>query len=335
MENKKQIELYDENGKINEEFFNKAQQQETVDTVTEQPVKVAMPKEKMAKKKFKLVKDKKRRIIAGTLSILVLAGVIVLCFKSCSKNKASNNTVSYTDEELKTIYIDKETYLNNVQTLTEYLNGYGNKNIKPVDVNSFYYLANMDNIKSSVFEELVDEGYLPESETDIIISALGIMDDLRDKIALDGIAGKEASFDYSKMFVNTRTAKVFSAAQDLYNDVVKTSQGDTRDSILDDNDKNKSIKEQLTKLGEMEDNYELGENTLDLNIQEFGTLSPAEQVIYNNIQAKTYDILLANYGVSVGGKARDNRIEDISNLVVSLREEFACLTNETDKTYTK
>lgn len=333
MENKKQIELYDENGKINEEFFDVATQQESVNQVDEEPVKVAMPKEKIARKKFKLIKDKKGKIIAGTLSILVLAGVIVVGFKSCSKDKNSSNTVSYTDEELKTIYIDKETYLNNVQSLTKYLNNYGNKNIKPVDVNSFYYLANMDNIKSSVFKQLVDEGYLPESETDIIISSLGIMDDLRDTVALDGIAGKEASVDYSKIFVNSRTAKVFTSAQDLYNDVVRTSQGDTRDSILDD--KNAPIKEQLTKLGEIEDNYELGENTLNVDVQEFGTLSPAEQVIYNNIQAKTYDILLANYGVSVGGKARDNRIEDISNLVVSLREEFNCLESETEKTYTK
>ena len=236
-------------------------------------------------------------------------------------------------EELKTIYIDKETYLQNVQSLAQYLNSYGNKNVKPVDLNSFYYLANMDNIKSSTFKELVEEGYLPESETDIIIKALGIMDDLRDTVALEGIAGKEASVDYSKIFVSSRTARVFSSAQDLYNDAVRTSKGDTRDSILED--KNAPIKTQLTQLGEMEDNYELGENTLDVNIPEFGTLSAAEQVIYYNLQSKTFDILLANYGVSVGGEARDYRIDDISNLVVSLRGEFACLQDENGKTYQK
>ncbi len=323
MENK---ELYNESKRVVEENKN-----------NKEAVTVAVPKEEMAKKNFKLKKDKKRKTIAGTLAVIVVAGSIILAFKSCKKDKKVNtdvkSSVSYSDEELKTIYIDKETYLQNVQSLAQYLNSYGNKNVKPVDLNSFYYLANMDNIKSSTFKELVEEGYLPESETDIIIKALGIMDDLRDTVALEGIAGKEASVDYSKIFVSSRTARVFSSAQNLYNDAVRTSKGDTRDSILED--KNAPIKTQLTQLGEMEDNYELGENTLDVNIPEFGTLSAAEQVIYYNLQSKTFDILLANYGVSVGGEARDYRIDDISNLVVSLRGEFACLQDENGKTYQK
>lgn len=318
--------LYEESKKAVQEGENNKSSQIVVYT----------PQEEMAKKKFKLTKNKKVRVVAGTLAFLVLLGAIVLGARSCKKdnrNTGAETTVSYSDDELKVIYIDKETYLQNVQTLAQYLNNYGNKNVKPVDVNSFYYLANMDNIKSSTFKELVEEGYLPESETDIIIQALGIMDDLRDTVALEGIAGKEASVDYSKIFVNSRTAKVFSSVQDVYNDAVKTSQGDTRDSILED--KSAPIKDQLTKLGEIEDNYELGENTLNVNIPEFGTLSAAEQVLYYNLQSKTFDILLANYGVSVGGKARDYRIDDISNLVVSLRDEFACLQDEKGKTYQK
>lgn len=318
--------LYEESKKAVQEGENNKSSQIVVYT----------PQEEMAKKKFKLTKNKKVRVVAGTLAFLVLLGAIVLGARSCKKdnrNTGAETTVSYSDDELKVIYIDKETYLQNVQNLAQYLNNYGNKNVKPVDVNSFYYLANMDNIKSSTFKELVEEGYLPESETDIIIQALGIMDDLRDTVALEGIAGKEASVDYSKIFVNSRTAKVFSSAQNVYNDAVKTSQGDTRDSILED--KSAPIKDQLTKLGEIEDNYELGENTLNVNIPEFGTLSAAEQVLYYNLQSKTFDILLANYGVSVGGKARDYRIDDISNLVVSLRDEFACLQDEKGKTYQK
>lgn len=318
--------LYEESKKAVQEGENTKSSQITVYT----------PQEEIAKKKFKLTKNKKVRVVAGTLAFLVLLGAIVLGARSCKKdnrNTGAETTVSYSDDELKVIYIDKETYLQNVQTLAQYLNNYGNKNVKPVDVNSFYYLANMDNIKSSTFKELVEEGYLPESETDIIIQALGIMDDLRDTVALEGIAGKEASVDYSKIFVNSRTAKVFSSAQDVYNDAVRTSQGDTRDSILED--KSAPIKDQLTKLGEIEDNYELGENTLNVNIPEFGTLSAAEQVLYYNLQSKTFDILLANYGVSVGGEARDYRIDDISNLVVSLRDEFACLQDEKGKTYQK
>lgn len=318
--------LYEESKKAVQEGENTKSSQIVVYT----------PQEEIAKKKFKLTKNKKVRVVAGTLAFLVLLGAIVLGTRSCKKDNRNTNTettVSYSDDELKVIYIDKETYLQNVQTLTQYLNNYGNKNVKPVDVNSFYYLANMDNIKSSTFKELVEEGYLPESETDIIIQALGIMDDLRDTVALEGIAGKEASVDYSKIFVNSRTAKVFSSAQDVYNDAVRTSQGDTRDSILED--KSAPIKDQLTKLGEVEDNYELGENTLNADIPEFGTLSAAEQVLYYNLQSKTFDILLANYGVSVGGQARDYRIDDISNLVVSLRDEFACLQDENGKTYQK
>lgn len=318
--------LYEESKKAVQEGENTKSSQITVYT----------PQEEMAKKKFKLTKNKKVRVVAGTLAFLVLLGAIVLGARSCKKdnrNTGTETTVSYSDDELKVIYIDKETYLQNVQTLAQYLNNYGNKNVKPVDVNSFYYLANMDNIKSSTFKELVEEGYLPESETDIIIQALGIMDDLRDTVALEGIAGKEASVDYSKIFVNSRTAKVFSSAQDVYNDAVRTSQGDTRDSILED--KSAPVKDQLTKLGEIEDNYELGENTLNVDIPEFGTLSAAEQVLYYNLQSKTFDILLANYGVSVGGQARDYRIDDISNLVVSLRDEFACLQDENGKTYQK
>lgn len=320
----KDKELYNESKKVAEESKK-----------NKNSVVVTMPKEKMAKKKFKLTKENKSRVVAGSLAFLILVGAIALGVKSCKKDgkSGSDTTISYTEEELKVIYIDKETYQKNVQSLAQYLNEYGNKNVKPVDLNSFYYLANMDNIKSSTFKELVDEGYLPESETDIIIQALGVMDDLRDTVALEGIAGKEASVDYSKIFVNSRTAKVFSSTQDLYNNAVKTAQGDTRDSILED--KNAPIKDQLTKLGEIEDNYELGENTLDVDIPEFGTLSAAEQVLYYNLQSKTFDILLANYGVSVGGEARDYRIDDISNLVVSLRDEFACLQDENGKTYQK
>ncbi len=321
----KKDNLYEESKKAVQEGENTKSSQITVYT----------PQEEIAKKKFKLTKNKKVRVVAGTLAFLVLLGAIVLGARSCKKDRSAGNntTVSYSDDELKVIYIDKETYLQNVQSLAQYLNNYGNKNVKPVDVNSFYYLANMDNIKSSTFKELVEEGYLPESETDIIIQALGIMDDLRDTVALEGIAGKEASVDYSKIFVNSRTAKVFSSAQDVYNDAVRTSQGDTRDSILED--KSAPIKTQLNKLGEIEDNYELGENTLNVDVPEFGTLSAAEQVLYYNLQSKTFDILLANYGVSVGGQARDHRIDDISNLVVSLRDEFACLKDENEKTYQK
>lgn len=291
--------------------------------------------EEIAEKQYKINKSKKAREIIGSIIFVVAVCAAAYSISSCVNDKKASNeiTVSYNDDELKTIYIDKETYHKNVQSLAQYLNNYGNKNVKLVDLNSFYYLANMDNIKSSTFKELVEEGYLPDSETDIIIHALGIMDDLRDTVALEGIAGKEASVDYSKIFVNSRTAKVFSSAQDVYNNIVRTSQGDTRDSIL--KDKNVSIKEQLTKLGETEDNYELGENTLNVDISEFGTLSAAEQVLYYNLQAKTFDILLANYGVSVGGEARVSRIDDISNLVFSLRGKFTCLQEENGKTYQK
>lgn len=332
MENKKQEERY------NNEFYNEFESVNEGTKLNGKSVNVVMPKEEMAKKNFKLTKDRKARVVVGTLALIIVAGIVVFCVKSCGKSKNAgnvntDNTISYSDDELKTIYIDKETYLQNVQSLAQYLNNYGNKNVKPVDLNSFYYLANMDNIKTSTFKELVEEGYLPESETDIIIQALGIMDDLRDTVALEGIAGKEASVDYSKIFVNSRTAKVFSSAQDVYNGAVKTVKGHDRDSILEG--KEPEVTNQLVSIGEKEDNYELGENTLNVDIPEFGTLSAAEQVIYYNLQAKTFDILLANYGVSVGGEARDYRIDDIANLVVSLRGEFACLQDEQGKAYQK
>lgn len=297
-------------------------------------VAVVAEPSKFAKMKAS-VKKNSDKIIATGLTILVVAGAVILYLSNRNKNNNdTTNTISYTDEELKTIYIDKETYLENVKGLSEYLSEYGNKNIKPVDVNSFYYIANMDNIKPSIFKELVEEGYLPESETDIIISALGIMDDLRDTNALNAINGQNANVDYSKIFVNSRTAKVFTESQNKYNVFVETAKKSTRGEILEGTQTAIPVRDELTSIATEEDNYELGENTLGVDIQEFGTLSPAEQFIYNNIHAKTFDILAANYGIDVGGAARTKRINDISNLVVSLREEFSCMPTE-EKTLTK
>ena len=94
--------LYEESKKAVQEGENNKSSQIVVYT----------PQEEMAKKKFKLTKNKKVRVVAGTLAFLILLGAIVLGARSCKKdnrNTGAETTVSYSDDELKVIYIDYET----------------------------------------------------------------------------------------------------------------------------------------------------------------------------------------------------------------------------------
>jgi len=296
---------------------------------------------------------KKRNNVKVFAGAAILVGGIVLCSSFCcveankikdgnAKTTTATTTAATTVETIPTtiveetivkaekaeetdykhVYLTKTEFIANASNLADYLNIKGNSNVKPVDVMSLYYIANMDSVSNELFEELVNEGYLPETGTDIIVSSFGPMDDLRDYISLNTIEGKEVDFDYSKLFTNKTVADTFNES---HNNLIKMAK--TTDS------------DEVTKIMEKQNNYILGETTFDTNdtiTKEFGNLTAGQQYIYHNIQTKTYDIVGDERGVSVGGQARINQKDDISNIVMSLEKEFACLNeNEKVKTLTK
>ena len=283
------------------------------------------------------------KVFAGAA---LLVGGIVLCSSCCCSEAkkvkgedvkvtttvttiAPTTTIAETlpvaekvdDSDYKHIYLTKAEFILNASNLADYLNLKGNSNAKPVDVMSLYYIANMDSVSNELFEELVNEGYLPETGTDIIVSSFGPAVDLRDYISLNTIEGKEVDFDYSKLFVNKAVADTFNES---HNNLIKMAK-------ITDSD-------EVTKIMEKQNNYILGETTFDTNntiTKEFGNLTAGQQYIYHSIQTKSYDIVGDKRGVSVGGQARINQKDDISNIVMSLEKEFACLNeNENGKAKT-
>lgn len=276
------------------------------------------------------------KFLAGITGLALIGGSITACnacHKSNKNDKENDNTSVTTtmpvtkptevelevteaikSEEIdyKTIYLTKEEFVKGAVELSNYLTSKGNETIKPVDVMSLYYIANMDNISNDVFEQLVTEGYLPENGIDIIISSFGPMDDLRDYMSLNMNDGKMVVFDYSKLFVNKYVADTFNESQKDLNDFTYASTLENQEELL-------------VSIREKQNNFILGEYSYGKDTKEFGNLPVGAQFIYQNIQSKTYDIVGAEQNINVGGQARIDQEEDISNLAMSIEKEFSCL----------
>ena len=116
MENTKQKELYDETGKINEEFFEQLKDEEN--KTDKESVKLVMPKEKMANKKFKLNKTGKR-IIAGALAVLFIGGAAYLIYRN-TKKSSKNTEIVQTEEQYS-----RELLEQRIKSFTEKANANG------------------------------------------------------------------------------------------------------------------------------------------------------------------------------------------------------------------
>lgn len=203
--------------------------------------------------KAKVSKNILGYIATGLAGALLASGIMIACH-SCDQSSENetqkdeldnlNNepTIIEQDEEITKIkYISKEQYLNGVQSLTNYLNTLG-FNYQPVDINAFYYSANMDNISNDLFIELVNENYLPDTSDSIIDYTFGVTDDL----VTFALKNKSmADVDFDSIFVDSNVAKVcdywankYDAVQNDRTEVFKNNSinitGSTTESVFND-----------------------------------------------------------------------------------------------------
>lgn len=154
--------------------------------------------------------SKNKHLIAGLLiGGVITAGIFGIC-NSCSKEDNSSRDLALLDdnleqndeEVLETVkYITMDEYQNGVKDLCKYLNDDLHFDYLPTDVTSFYYYANMDNIDTDLFNQLVSEGYIQDNEMDIVSSTFKITSALRTKAIKDS----KIDFDFSKIFVDSKS----------------------------------------------------------------------------------------------------------------------------------
>lgn len=132
-------------------------------------VSVVAPKEEMAKKKFKLTKDKKTRVIAGTLVVFVVAGSIVLFHKNNKKNNVPNDTKKIetevdTEEKYSRELLEKRT--------KKFIEEVNNKGIQ-LSEDEIKNLASVINMERIINEdpELAQELFYGKNAQEIISNA--------------------------------------------------------------------------------------------------------------------------------------------------------------------
>lgn len=160
MENTKQKELYDETGKINEEFFEQLKDEEN--KTDKESVKLVMPKEKMANKKFKLNKTGKR-IIAGALAVLFIGGAAYLIYRN-TKKSSKNTEIVQTEEQYS-----RELLEQRIKSFTEKANANG-INLTEEEVKNLSSVVNMDRIITED-SELAHELFYGKNAQEIISNA--------------------------------------------------------------------------------------------------------------------------------------------------------------------
>lgn len=270
------------------------------------------------KKNAKISKETKGYIAAGLAGILIGMGILAI-FKGCDSSKKNdidsqkdaindiNNQPSIEqpkEEELKIVYITEEEYQKGVIELCDHLNEGLGFNYKPVDLNAFYYSANMDNISNELFTKLVNENYLPDTDVDIIQSTFAVASDL---ITTFGQTGK-MDVDFSKIFVNNEMVEVSERYAKEYEKIA------TSDS--------EQIKDIVTSL----------ENYMIVNPEEeYNTLPVGGQAIFNWTIADTIGIISESKGVATSDAFKE-KTDDITRYIKALSGEFECMiVEEADK----
>lgn len=214
-ETKEAIEV-DENTTVEEETTDKESEQvKDLVVYTEPP------------KKTSFLKSKKTWIAIG------LAIVIVIAAKNCKKQDDTQTddikddygvegTLLSSDdktaiEQSKINYISKQDFYQGVTDLQKHMNSKLGYNCPLDDLYSFYYIANFENVSDEMFEELVEEGFMPDTTVAILEKALNVTAAVADSNMKSGAS----TIDYNYIFVDAEAQKQASLWQSKYNAMTK------------------------------------------------------------------------------------------------------------------
>lgn len=236
---------------------------------------------------------------------------------------ANNSKEDRNPEDTKIIYLTEEEYHQNVEALTNYLNEEFNFNYKPVDVNAFYYSANIDKIPNDVFKTLVEENYLPDTDIDIVRYAFNITSDLGTLFLKDK---KMSNMDFSKIFADNDVVKVCDEWSKNYDAVQKN-----RSTVLKDNniDTEGSTTEKI--YNELID-FVIEEPTKGYNILPTGAKFIMNSIVFEPVMA------VAQTNGMPANQPLDYELHDMSSFIKSLDDQFNCVTKDDEektKTLTK
>ena len=102
-------------------------------------IKIATTKEKLANKKFKVSKTTCKRVIAGTLAVLLIGGAAYFIYRNAKKN-SKNTEIVQTEEQYS-----RELLEQRIKTFTEKANANGIK-LTEEEVKNLSSVVNMDRI---------------------------------------------------------------------------------------------------------------------------------------------------------------------------------------------
>ena len=265
-------------------------------------------------KEAKVNKNYKGMLATGLAG--VFAGFFIACaFRACGNVAKSNNPEeTYTattdrnsivsENTTKLSFLSKAAYTNGVNNLCKYLNEELGFNYQPVDLNSFYYIANMDKITQSTFTELVNECYLPDTDVAIIQSAFNITSDLKTKFGQSG----KIDVDFEKIFYDDEMVKVSNDYSEEYNKIT-TAKIDEKQAVA------QAVVDKLEKFMIVEP--ESGYNTLPVG----------SEFIFNRIVADIITIKAGEIEVETS-QAVMTEINNITDVIKQLGGNFNCLESD-------
>lgn len=251
--------------------------------------------------------------LAGVLvGIAIMAG-IKGCTKSDVPSKDDKDVPTTPDEvvseeETKINYMTEEEYLTNVQILCKYFNEEFGFQYQPKDLNSFYYFANMENIPQDLFDKLVMEGYIPDTDVGILQDAFAIISDLKTK----GVQSDTIDFEFDKMFVDKRMIEKAEYYQNVHNKL------------------NTSTKEEIKSyVTEMDDFM-----TADVR-KGYNLLPVGGRFIFGHIVADVISVKAYQDGICTS-EAFDDKINDLTQPMFMMQQSLDCMVvDATEKQLTK
>lgn len=169
-------------------------------------------------KKMKLTKTSKRSIIAGTLAVLVVAGYIILCSKSCKNNDKNNSTsiVEIQKEENKEKY-SRELLNERIIKFAKEANEKG-ISITEKDVRDFAIFMNIDRIINED-PELAKEYFDGKNAQDVLSNAGHMIGTL---MTASHISGYKNSMNLSSLVVGSDYDKHVMKKLENYRDELTT-----------------------------------------------------------------------------------------------------------------
>ncbi len=262
----------------------------------------------------KVSRNYKGLIASGLAGVLIGVGVMAAC-RSCEnkgqvvtpKDDETNEPV-IEQEQNQIIYMTEEQYHNGVNELCNHLNETLGFNYQPVDLNSFYYSANMDKVSEELFNKLVSESYIPDTDIAIIQSTFNITSDLKTKFGQTG----KMNIDFDKVFIDEQMVELSNQYSSKYNTIANASTEDIQ-TILDGLDEF------------MFEKPEYGYNTLPVG----------GEFIFNSIISDTIGIKAGEKGVATSA-AFNEELSDVTDYVKALQHNLNCMAiSETEKQLTK